>query len=611
MQVFSNLWGGEGYLTAASLITMASVGMFSDIKDNGGNLMDIRFRCLDFATESPDDKRWKNMKEAYNKYFKIIFGDEAKNCLVNENIQMNSFLNQKKPKLNQKYANPEFLALGFSEKEMGLDIKRGIYGKPWIGEAYYADTNFAPLYNSATDSIVVINAGGYKGGGTAATFIYLENRHRVKENNHKVKECSRYDVIVGPSTQFNKYTKLPHPEIYGDASLNGDIDIFDSGEILERLRNTEPVSSDSGNHSENIKFLEKIWDNIDKNNYADLNPKNYMPRFIDRVSSDATLNDVVPFINMKYPLVPDGDSYDYDVTSDAFAADGQSHRLHITNLLSAVTIQEIAMNHDKGDYAAGTIYSFNIPDVEKYTVDGVFNADDAAKVYRFIAFSAIMIKYLYNCFYDITTPGADTMLKKWALSKKPLIGDAKVILDNRKEHGRRNFAFANTVTEYLANFVHEYIKPVLIAFKDVDDTSEDVEFFSKKQLAGSPFSNGLYGIVSDLIDSVTVDQNTRINISVINNARAINDTIQNILAEVMTRNGKLEQFSQSLSTIKSEQGGDDFLKVFQIGMPEFGSMDKERTWNADVNDNNLKEYAENYCQQLIRYTYDHLKNNFI
>ncbi len=613
MQVFSNLWGGEGYLTSASLLAMASVGMFNDIKDSDEKKMEIHYRCLDFAGDSPDDKRWKSMKDSYEKYFKVVFGDNAVNSLINDNIPLNTFLNIKQPKLIQKYPTPEFLALGFDEDEMNLDIRRGIYGKPWIGEAYYADTNFASLYRNATDNIVVINGGGYKGGGTAASFIYLENCYKVQSNNRKVTNCDRFDAIVGPSTQFNKFIRLPNPEIYGDASLNDEINIFDSGELLETLRNTEPVSADRGKHEENIKFLQKIWGNISSNNYQDLNPKNYMPRFIDRVSSDSTLKEVVPFINMKYPLIPDGDSYDYDITSDAFSADGQRHRLHITNMLSAVTIQEISIHHERV-YDEGTIYSFNIPDVDKYTIEGVFLPDDAKKLYRFIAFSAIIMKYFCSCFSDITKPGAHIMLDKWALTRKALFGmKIEVALDNRRDEGKLNFAFANNVKEYLANFVYEYIVPVLQAFKDVDDTSKQVEFFRTSQLKDSPFSNGIYGIVSDLIDSVTVDQNTRINIRIIEQPEAITTTMQNTLAELMTgRSGKPERYSDSYTAIKGENGGTNFIEAFQTGMPEFGTSEKgHRTWDAQIQENNVKSHAEDYCRLLIKYAYDYLKEKFI
>lgn len=617
MQVFSNLWGGEGLLTSASLLAMASVGMFNDIKDNNDDTMKIYYRCFDFSQRSPDENRWKNMRDSYEKYSRIIFGNDACNCLINDDINITRFVNTTPPQISQKYQDKGSLALGFSEDEMDLNISRGIYGRPWIGEAYYADTDFSCLYNNAEPNILVINGGGYKGGGTAASFIYLENRFDVQNKVQNVNQVKRFDVIVGPSTQFDRFIKLPHPEIYNETNLRDNIDIFKVGDIIENLENKNGISAtDQGHHNANIAFLKKVWNDISSSgrDYTALNPKNYMPRFIDRVSSDTTLKKVVPFINMKYPLQANGDSYDYDITSDGFAADNQKHKLHITNMLSAVTIQEIALNHNSPNYDEnGHIFSFCIPNASKYTIDGVFRPEDAVKFYRFLAFSVMIVKYIYNCFYDIQKPGAAIMLDKWAISKKHILLGLRVILKEETNEGKLNFAFARNVKAYLANFASEYIKPVLEAFKDIEDTSENVQFFSKTRIAEN-LEKGMYGIICNLIDSIYIDNQTNADIKEIDNPSSINKETESILAAVITgRPGKPEQFNDSYRTIKGENGGTNFLEIYQTGLPEFGTVNgkKERIWSEDINENNVKEKAVKYCEALITYTYSKIQEKLI
>ena len=620
MQVFSNLWGGEGYLTSKSLLTMASVGMFNDIMDNENNIMEIYYRCLDNNSESDDAKKSEKMGVAYRDYFKVVFADEN-SCLIDDNETAKNFLPKEEKSLEKKYPNSEYLALGFSEDEMKLNIKNGIYGKPWIGEAYYADKDFSPIYNSASDNIIVVNCGGYKGGGTATTFIYLENRYDIAGLNPGVSGCKRFDAIVGPSTQFNKYVTLPHPELYNEPSFRGKINRFEIEKILERLESKNINSANEGLHNENICFLEEKWKEI-KNPERDLttlNPNKYMSKFIDRINSDMTLTKVVPFINMKYPLTPDGDSYNYDITSDRFSPDKQEHRLHITNLLNAVTIQEIALNHNSKDYVNGHIYTFCIPNSNKYTIDGVFRPEDATRLYRFLAFSTIIIKYIYNCFYDIKKPGASILLTKWALSRRPRfiglsVGNPEIILREERPEGKCSFAFAGYVKDYLAKFVYEYIIPVLTALKDVDDTSEQVEFFGQSQIPQSEFSKGLYGIVDDLIQSVTVDQNTMINIRFIESPKEISDSTEKTLAAIITgRQGRPKNFPDSYNFIKGENGGTNFLEKFQQGIQEFGSYNdkKERMWNDNINENNVQPNAETYCKNLITYTYSQIKQNLL
>ena len=304
MQVFVNLWGGEGYLTSASLLAMASMGMFDNIHDDAGTQMDMFYRCLDFADGSPDDLRWKDMSAALNIFYPIVFKKPADVNppalpIVNDGITIdpNVVRHANPPTLLGKYKDSAVISLGCSEVDMGLDTKRGIYGKPWVGEAYHSDSNFNNLYNSAKDNIVVVNCGGYKGGGTAATFIPLENGYDISGSNAAVQSVERFNVIAGPSTEFCHTTRIPNPGIYAGMGIEEEVDLFDIPEVIEKLSNQIALggSSDSANQG-NIEFLKNEYKRVKDlssdppHDYSNLNPKYYMARFIDRVKSDPTMN---------------------------------------------------------------------------------------------------------------------------------------------------------------------------------------------------------------------------------------------------------------------------------------------------------------------------------
>lgn len=82
MQIFLNLWGGEGYLTSAMLLSMTSMGMFENVPNQ------VFYRCMDFATGSDDDQRQENISKSQLEYYNIIFGKG--NNVINDGVTINT-----------------------------------------------------------------------------------------------------------------------------------------------------------------------------------------------------------------------------------------------------------------------------------------------------------------------------------------------------------------------------------------------------------------------------------------------------------------------------------------------------------------------------------------
>ncbi|MBR1529690.1 MAG: hypothetical protein IJ642_10380, partial [Oscillospiraceae bacterium] len=68
MDFYLNAWGGEGYLSSAALTVLGLMGMLDSIPGK------IHVRVLDFAEDSPDDRRRKRLAAAYLKYYQTVFG---------------------------------------------------------------------------------------------------------------------------------------------------------------------------------------------------------------------------------------------------------------------------------------------------------------------------------------------------------------------------------------------------------------------------------------------------------------------------------------------------------------------------------------------------------
>ncbi|MBR1529687.1 MAG: hypothetical protein IJ642_10365 [Oscillospiraceae bacterium] len=614
MQFYVNLWGGEGFLTAASLLAMTSIGMFDGLTDASGQPIELHYRCLDFATKSPDDQRQKTLYDSYSGYFEMIFGHPA-NSVFCDPITISGVTHFSiPPTLEGKFGSKENLAIGCEETDMILDITSGIYGKPWVGETYHSDSNFHNLYTSASGNILVANCGGYKGGGTAATFIYLENGFNIKQANPNVNGVERFTVIAGPSTEFYHMTQIPN-NVYDGMGVNLEIDLFDIPNVIQKLENLVISGANASVHQANIDFLKKEYERIKspEHDYRNLDPKYYMARFIDRIRSDTSLGHVnANFINIKPNPVFENGTYHYDQTSTEFQPDSQSHQLHITNLQNAVTLQEIALNH--GKYNGGDFYTFCSPFTEKYTIDSVFLPDDAKKFYRFLIFSVIVTKYLYSYFDDIKKPGADDMLVKWA--KEINSGGWKRALNPNTPEGSMNITFATTVKNMMADLACQYIRPVLDVFMDIENTSPDVEFFSRQTIAGTVLSDGLYGVVNGLINNIVPGVSN--SVVPIEDPKAIKSETENILAAVlMGKEGYPNNFAQTLAMIQGTVGSrTDFLSKYLTEFPTFGNFTgilfaKHWVWDGAVNEANLQEKAQEYCKQIISYTYGKIQKELI
>lgn len=615
MQIFLNLWGGEGYLTSAMLLSMTSMGMFENVPNQ------VFYRCMDFATGSDDDQRQENISKSQLEYYNIIFGKG--NNVINDGVTINTIaiINDPQSTLVGKFGKREHLAIGCSEADMNVNIKKGIYGKPWVGEAFHSNSNFKALYEHAGGNIVIINCGGYKGGGTAATFIPLENSMQVEKAMDNVSSSKRFSVIAGPSTTFCHTTPIPNYGIYSGIGLsgidsNGNVDMFEIPEVVEGLKKLSVPPASQNIHEANISALEaeylKVYNPAEKRDYRNLNPNNYMGRFIDRIRSDETLSQVdASFINIKPNLKKVGNSFNYDITSDKFMPDNQAHKLHITNLINAVIIKELTENSSK--YGGNNIYTFCSPTTDKFTVETVFNPEDAKKFYRFIIFSIIITKYVYSYFSNITAPGADTMLSKWACTERTgFFSKASFALGTDTEVGRLNNSLANNVRYELADFAYKYIQPVLKAFMDVEMTSDDVSFFpaNKIQATNATFDNGIRGIVSNIIESIYSNAQTgRKEIRAIDDPTDIkNQTEKSVAAILINKNGHSKDFDGVYKEITGVAGaGTDFLSVYQTGFPNRTKSRNKGTETWDNFNGDVVDFAKKYCAEIIKYTYDKVK----
>ena len=625
MDVYLNLWGGEGYLTAASFLALASIGVYDGLTDSAdGQQVNINYGCYDFTGSANYDlTRCNRMYEAYKKYYCGIINEGKDSNIVKVNTTISNMVTGASPmKLENKYsASRECLAFGCNKADMTTDLSQGIYGKPWVGEAYYADSRFDSIYTTAHNSIVVINCGGYKGGGTAASFIPLENSYDPRSGNTAITNVERFNIIVGPSTQFNRMVRYSNPGIYTNPQYDNGVDLFDIPNVVKKLNGMVKSAVSDESHKKNVSFLNEQYEMvfnpeahggpIDRRS---LNPVNYMTRFVDRVDSDSTMKNAVKanFINLKPNLSVDANGYfNYDVTSELFQPDQQKHSLHITNLLSAVEVQEIASHHNNPNYSDGKIYAFQYDSSNKFTLDGVFLPEDVKKVIRFAIFSMLITDYAYNCFNDIRLPGTAVMLDKWAITTG--IKHTVATTEGTKE-GDLNIRFANTAKKELINLAHEYIEPTLQALIDVEETCSDVNFFSYTPIGGADgFAQGVYGIIKSILGKIVTLENGEPTIISMNDANVIKQNADKCTAAlVMGRFNYPDDFNGCLNTIIGLPGG-GFLNSYQNSFPQFGKISgliKNRNWDSNITEANVDEYAKKYCKEIIRNTYSLVCDTF-
>ena len=622
MDVYVNLWGGEGFLSATSMLALACVGFYDDIKDAAGSPVEFHFGCYDFISSSNfDNLRCKALFNAYKKYY---CGMLRKNVpvITETGADIRSMVKGIFPMTmeNKYYNSREGLAFGLTNSEIFADMSHGTYGKSWISEAFYADSVFHQIYNGANGNIVVINCGGYKGGGTAATFIPLENKYDIQAHNPNVTSAERFNIIAGPSTTFDRRVVYPNKGIYNHAMYDNGVDLFAIPDVIEKLNTLIAGVGNEHLHEANVKYLEteykKVFDPdalggpVDKKS---LNTINYMPRFVERVESDVTMGQVsANFINLKPNLSPDSNGeFNYDVTCDRFTPDGQAHKLHITNMLSAVEIKEIATNHSS--YTGGKIIVFQDPSSDKFTLDGVLDQEDVKKAIHFVIFSMLITDYAFNCFNDITNPGTAVLLDKWAITIMQRLRIVLAINPNTLE-GALNHQFAAAAKYYLIDFAHEYIKPVLEAFLQIQDTCPDVNFFSKTPVGqASDFPNGVYGIVRGIVDKIKLNEKGERYIEPINNANVIKtNAVNSFAALIMNRFGHSDDYNTCMNFINSMQYNIGFLYYYQSQFPEFGNIInlRRRKWDESVNSANVETYAREYCERIVKMTYKAVCDNF-
>ena len=595
MDVFLYLWGGEGYLTCASVHAMAMMGMF----DNIGNAR-LNFKCLDFAGDSADNTRWESMAIAFDRYHRALFGDKNESVVcgdTNEGGHFKSTISKvvsnpaSEMTLSAKYNNNELLYIGCSRDDVKLDIKEGIYGKPWVGEAYHADSHFDALYPRSLDGapITVINCGGYKGGGTAATFIPLEATHSVTGTTN----VTRFNVVAGPSTQFNREVPLDHPDAYNTRVER--VDRFEIEEKKAELENdVKPDAVSKQNHKANKSKLENAWKEVysPPKDYRNLNPDFYMGRFIDKIRSDDSINSVdATFVNLKANLKPVGKSCNYDCTAAEYKPDKQEHILHITNLINAITVKELMKNG--AAYKNHKIYTFQTPGNVFRTHD-MFEPEDAKNLYYFLEFVIFLVKYVYPNFNEFERPGADVFWKKWAIKvgRNYAIGSG-----NGKSASEYNYNkdFASGVAATIRDFLVSYAFPALDAFMGIQSCSEDVEIFDRVTLGN--YTGGLYEVVVKLLTEITNISRGMPQESMV----TLESEMVDMLAAVLTiaKKNQPAQFANEKKELGKGLLRPSVTGVFTNEMPAVDA----RTYNAELHQK-VKDDAERYAKELIGFAYN-------
>ncbi len=463
METFVNTWGGEAFLSSATIAAAGCMGMFHGLMNQNEK---IHVRVLDFIKDSPDDLRRKKISKAYELYYSTVFGTEPE--LIFDPLSMDDIINHDgTSSILEKAQNEEILALGCSVSDMQLDIHSGIYGKPWLGEVYYADTNFSRLYENIPHGteVLIVNCGGYRGGGTATTFIPLENMYYPQGLHPK-----RYMVVTGPMTKFCHTVRIPYPEIY-PVKIKGipETDIFEIPELLTNLSSMFVNTNDATKHLENIHTLKKEYEKVvsEKYDFSSLNPKYYAPRFLDRIYSDCSRIDGI-FINLK----TDGkDFLPYDVTSRTFEPDIQEHSLHVINLVNALCIRELIKNHKA--YSGGKVYAFGTDSGEKYTPSTLFDAAGRMRFWQFLVMSVLILYDIYDSLANASKPENAALIQKFdknagKIAFRPF-RNPKILETAIKEN-----------LEKIRQFIASYLFPVLDVLHDIDSCSGQTDLFPQK-----------------------------------------------------------------------------------------------------------------------------------
>ena len=370
--------------------------------------------------------------------------------------------------LNVRFVNNSYLKLGCTEKETQIDVTQGIYGRPWLGEVFYSDSSkhrFDRLYTeySGTEALI-INCGGYRGGGTAATFIPLENKYNTPYN-----KVHRYAVISGPSTKFECVYMIPFPEIYPEDICEGFVDIFDVPELITKLSAYTPDDKYKEAHEYNLNTLQ-TYASIGSENQEimmHLNPALYASRFIDMLYSDSSAGHLDGiFINIK----TDGNKLlDYDVTSREYQPKEQDHRLHVSNLVNAVSIKEILVNHKQYDTPVpqGAVYSFGTTCGDTFSPYTLFEPKTCLKYNAFLIMAVLIIGYVYPLLAAGDLPYTHTQGWRRGLFEQKLTD-----VDTKR--------LANGTSDVCSDFTKKYLLGILMMLDDIARTSNQSEMIPDK-----------------------------------------------------------------------------------------------------------------------------------
>jgi len=467
MDFYLNAWGGEGYLSSAALTVLGLMGMLDNISGK------IHVRVLDFAENSPDDSRRKKLAAAYMKYYQTVFGKEPR--FIYETVSITDIVKYKGTVL-EKFHSASLLALGCSVQDMNLDIRKGLYGKPWLGEVYHADADFKKLYENIPQGteVIIINCGGYHGGGTATTFIPLETLYAPPGLITR-----RFTVVTGPATQFMHLVSMPYPEIYFP-EYQEKISAFELADVITELYDKIVLPQNQQKHNQNLALLEQQYHTLwpEGKEYANLNPKYYAVRFLDRIYSDCTPVSAV-FLHIK----TDGEKLlPYDISSDRFEPDTQSHKLHITNLLNALSVREICLHNEQ--YSNGNVYAFGTAAGDKYTCFTLFPKECMIRFWRFILFSVILNYYMHDCFVLVSSPHALPVTKKWAKMKNYsslfFRSELVAVMNDIEPEGMFNLRFAKKMLHSLNDCILNMICPVLSCLTEINQISSQADLFPDK-----------------------------------------------------------------------------------------------------------------------------------
>ena len=402
MEAFVNFWGGEGILSATAFFILGAIGLLDDVTK--GDVQKIHTNLLDlenannnngktnYTTDYSRALRLEKTYEYYCRFFRDSSDITFKTVSISDVAPNNNLQT-----LKAQFSDSLFLRLGCTEEETRIVVTQGIYGRPWLGEVFYSNSSthrFNLLYSDRADDLeaLIINCGGYRGGGTAATFIPLENKYDTPfETVH------RYSVISGPATKFECVYMIPFPEIYPEKLCKDYVDIFDISELIKKLSEYTLKDKYIEAHQYNLKILRQYASIGSKNQeiMTHLNPALYASRFIDMLYSDSSAEKLSGiFVNIK----TDGyDLLDYDVTSREYQPKEQDHKLHISNLVNAVSIVEIVVNHATYDTAnpKGTIYSFGTACGNSFSPHTLFDQNARLKYNLFLIMAVMITYYIY------------------------------------------------------------------------------------------------------------------------------------------------------------------------------------------------------------------------